>query len=440
MVLGTDDRPAKHWRVAVTGSMTASIRRSLPGAGILSGAAQVVRDPRIAGVLRAGPRVMDFLVRSHRRTTRIDSDDSIVAVRPTPALAAQAYLDELLIAALRHPDLLPREEDYAPAAADLRAARDLFDDRGWLERPADYHRDPPVPDDARASRERVLGFGYEHTTFSSGWEPYPEEPGRTRWLEHLANRTAHTWVARAPGRDSGSWVVCVHGFGMGQKASLDLRAFRAAELHRLGVNVAVAVLPLHGQRASGRVRGEDLMTIDMVDSMHGMAQATWDVRRLISWLRECEGAERVGIMGQSLGGLIASLVASLEPDLTCAVAGIPVVDLPDLFRRHSPPAISQRAQQFGVLGTVADEVHRVVSPLAMSCAVAQERRYIYAGLADRMSTFGQARRLWLHWERPAFATYPGGHIGFYWSSSVKALVTEAMTSSYPEGRAAGRPG
>ncbi len=373
---------------------------------------------------------MDFLVRSHRRTSRVDTDDSIVAVRPTPALAAQAYLDEVLIAALRHPDLLPREADYAPAAADLQAARELFEARGWIDHPARYHRDPPAPDDVHVRHERVLGLGYEHTTFSSGWEPDPDEPGRARWLEHQANRTAHAWVARAPGPDSGSWIVCVHGFGMGQKASLDLRAFRATELHRLGLNVVVVVLPLHGPRASGRVRGEDLMTIDMVDSMHGMAQATWDVRRLIARLRQSEGAERIGIMGQSLGGLITALVASLDADLACAVAGVPVVDLPDLFRRHSPPGISERARDFGVLGSVADDVHRVVSPLAMSCIVPPGRRYIYAGLADRMSTFGQARRLWLHWDRPALATYPGGHIGFYWAKTVKSFVTEAMVASY----------
>ena len=114
VVLGTDDRPTKHWRVAVTGSMAAPIRQSLRGVGVLTGAARVVRDPRIAGMLRAGPRVMDFLVRSHRRTTRIDGDDSIVAVRPTPALAAQAYVDELLIAALRHPDLYPVRRTMRP--------------------------------------------------------------------------------------------------------------------------------------------------------------------------------------------------------------------------------------------------------------------------------------------------------------------------------------
>jgi dienelactone hydrolase len=406
-------------------------RQGPPSSGVIAGVARAIRDPRIAGVLRAGPRVVGFLARGRRRTAGIAADDSIIAVRPTLALAAQSYLDEVLIAALRHPDLLPKEDDYAPAAADLQDARELFAAKGWIDHPAGYHRDPPPPEDVRAGHEHVPGFGYEHTTFQSGWEPHPDEPGRPRWLEHQANQTAHAWVARAPGRDHGSWLVCVHGFGMGQKASIDLRAFRTAQLHRLGIHVAVAVLPLHGPRASGRVRGEDLMTIDMIDSMHGMAQATWDVRRLIRWLRDSEGAERVGVMGQSLGGLVAALVASLEPDLACAIAGVPVVDLPDLFRQHSPPAIALRAQQFGVLGSVADDVHRVVSPLAMSCLVAPERRYIFAGLGDRMSTFGQAHRLWLHWDRPALATYPGGHVGFFWSKAVKALVAEAVAASYP---------
>ena len=227
------------------------------------------------------------------------------------------------------------------------------------------------------------------------------------------------------------WLVCVHGFGMGASASMDLRAFRATQLHRRGINVIVPVLPLHGPRASGRVRGEDLMTIDLVDSMHGMAQATWDMRRVIRWLRETHGARHVGIIGYSLGALVASLVASVEDDLACVIAGIPVVDLPDLFRRHSPARIARLADAYGVLGQAADDVHRVVSPLAMDCRVPFERRFLFAGLGDRMSTFGQARRLWLHWDRPTLTTYAGGHVGFYWSGAVKRLVDDAISRSFP---------
>ena len=151
----------------------------------------LARDPRVMGVLRAGPRVGLFLARGNRRTASVGPDDSIVPVRPTPSLALQAYLDEVLIALFRHPDLLPRPADYAPAAADVADIRELFSTCGWLEQPAQYHRKPPMPDDIRAWHGRAAGLGYEHVTFTSGWEPDPEEPGRNRWLSHEANRTVH---------------------------------------------------------------------------------------------------------------------------------------------------------------------------------------------------------------------------------------------------------
>ena len=250
-------------------------------------------------------------------------------------------------------------------------------------------------------------------------------------MSHEANRTVHAWVSRAPGRGHNSWLMCGHGFGMGTSASTDLRAFRVKELHRRGINVVVPVLPLHGPRASGRVRGEDLMTIDMVDSMHGMAQAAWDLRRVIRWLRESQDAAAVGLIGYSLGALVAALVASLEGDLACVIAGIPVVEPARALPPTQPPARHRARRRPRRSGAGADDAHRVVSPLAMDCKVPVDRRYIFAGLADRMSTFGQARRLWLHWGRPALAAYPGGHVGFFWSSAVRRLVEGALTDSFP---------
>ena len=139
----------------------------------------------------------------------------------------------------------------------------------------------------------------------------------------------------------------------------------------------------------------------------------------------------MGVIGYSLGALVAALVASFEDDLACVIAGIPVVSLPELFRRHSLPPVTGLAEAHGVLGPTADDAHRVVSPLAMDYRVPSDRRYIFAGLADRMSTFGQARRLWLHWGRPALAAYPGGHVGFFWSRAVRKLVEGALTDAFP---------
>src|SRR5260370_32397170 len=103
---------------------------------------------------------------------------------PAAAVALHALLDELLIAMFRHPGLLPREDDYAAAGADVTSFRELCLDRGWLDEPTRYHQDPAPPDDVSARREARPGLSYEHVTFTSGWEPDPDESGRDRWLTH----------------------------------------------------------------------------------------------------------------------------------------------------------------------------------------------------------------------------------------------------------------
>src|SRR5487761_279582 len=399
---------------------------------VVGGAWRVARraasDPRTVGVLQAAPKAVAFLSHAAARTARVATDDSIVPVRATAGLAAQVWLDEVVIAAFRHPRLIPDDDAFVQAAADVVAMRALMDDRGWLTDPRSYHRAPGAPESVVLRRRSVPGMHYEHLAFPSGWEPHPGEPGRDRWMGYVANRTAHAWIARSA-RPSSSWIVCVHGFGMGANALFDFNAFRAAQMVRGGVNVAVVVLPMHGPRAHGRVAGEGFMSIDVVDSMHGLAHAAWDVRRVISWLRAEQGAERIGLFGQSLGGHVVSLTASLEKDLSCVIAGIPVVDLVDLFRHHSPPVLSRRATSSGVLGPEADDVHRVVSPLALECAVEPGGRFVFGGLGDRMATFRHAHQLWLHWGRPRLATYGGGHVGFFFNGGVRQFVAEALQDS-----------
>src|SRR5207245_11204950 len=137
---------------------------------------------------------------------------------------------------------------------------------------------------------------------------------------------------------------------------------------------------------------------DRIHSVPAMAQAAWNIRRAIRWIRATAGAETpVGLYGLSLGGYVAALVASLEEDLDCVIAGIPATDIPDLYRRHSSPALRRRALAAGALGPEAIAVHSVVSPLVLRPKLPREGRFVFAGLGDRMSTAEQARRLWRHW-------------------------------------------
>jgi dienelactone hydrolase len=212
---------------------------------------------------------------------------------------------------------------------------------------------------------------------------------------------------------------------------MDLRAFRARRLrNQLGVNVLVPVLPLHGPRQRPDANpGEGFMSIDLIDSVHGFAQAAWDVRSAIRWIRHHDASARVGVYGLSLGGYTAALTASLEDDLACVIAGIPATDLVDLYRRHSPVAVRRRARECGALGSEATAVHRVVSPLVLQPKPPRDRRYLFAGRGDRMSTAAQATRLWEHWGRPRMAWYPGGHVGFFWAGDVSRFVEDALAES-----------
>jgi len=383
---------------------------------------RVVRDPRTLDVAKALPKTVGFLAATRRRQQPIL--DGREPGRLSFGLAAQVLLDEVMMAGLKDPKLLPRGDDFPRAGASIRAAHALYEREGWLADPATYHRTPHAPSQATIADGRALGVRYKHVIFPSDYSPRSDEPGRDRWLAQAPNTNVHAWMLEHRGEPR-PWLVCLHGFGMGQPG-VDLRAFRALQLHRLGLNLLLPVLPLHGPRAVSDIRGDGFMSVDLVDSVHGLAQAAWDARRAMGWLRGVHGAQEIGVYGLSLGGYVAALVAALEPDLACVIAGIPCTDFPSLYRRHSPAHVRRAAEAHGAMGAMANEVHRVVSPLALPPLVDHDRRFIFGGIGDRMSTFHQARRLWEHWERPTLGAYNGGHVGFFLSGEAKTFVTDAL--------------
>jgi hypothetical protein len=232
---------------------------------------------------------------------------------------------------------------------------------------------------------------------------------------------------RHPGPDR-PWLVCVPGYRMGHPA-VDFAGFRARWLYReLGLNVAIPVMPLHGPRRIGRRGGDGYLSGDFLDTIHAQSQAIWDIRRLIAWLRE-EGAPRVGVQGVSLGGYTTALLASLEEDLDCAIAGIPAVDFLRLARSHAPAILLRVARAMGIRFDRIELLLRVISPLAHTPRVPRTRRYLYAGVADRLAPPDHALDLWNHWDRPRFEWYHGSHVSFLWERGVRDLLEEALTDS-----------
>jgi hypothetical protein len=350
---------------------------------------------------------------------------------PTPpfslGFATKMALDEIFFLTEALSAKLVSVRDRSRIADELTATLAFFESQGFLAAPARYHLDPAplVPASMHAATSR--GLRYTHLTFASEYEPHAGEPGRERWLGYERNRTGHAWLLQHPGKPR-PWLVCVHGYRMGFPLA-DFLGFPAAWFHHeLGLNVAFPVLPLHGPRKMGMRTGDGFLSGDYLDTIHLQTQAVWDIRRLSEWLRSEDGMP-VGAYGLSLGGYTATLLASLDPALTCVIAGIPASDYVGLTRWVLPAWLLQLAAYAGVTLDRIEQIVRVVSPLALDPRVPWDRRFLYAATGDRLVPPATVRALWEHWGRPRLDWYAGSHTSFGWESTVQGLLLDALTGS-----------
>ena len=344
----------------------------------------------------------------------------VPAVEPTPGLIAEALADgtfSLLVSLVLG---MPDPQDVRRGHHELLAMREFLTRNGWFNDPSGYHRTPPplraVSQIPRRIRHLGSGVGwrvdYTELSFESEYEPHPGEPARERWLSQEDNGTAVAYVlehvadhprARRP------WLVCTHGFGMGQPG-VNLTGLMARWIHEdLGLNVLMPVLPLHGPRSGTRMSGGGLLQPEFASVLHMFSQAVWDIRRMVDWIRSRSDAP-VGLYGISLGGYAVSLASAFIDDLACVIAGIPAVDFASLARDNEPWAFKAYGGDLQTDWSLVNHVMYPVSPLTFEPRAPVEKRFIYAGVADRVSRPDQARGLWRHWGRPQIEWLSSGHV------------------------------
>jgi len=353
-------------------------------------------------------------------------------VRPTLSLAAHALLDEVLVSVFRVFRGLPDAEVFEKIEREVAGALEFYEQHGWLEDPERFFAAPPALSEVNVRRAGKGERSHERISFDSEYAPYPGAPGAERWLSYTANQREYALVLRHD--EPRPWLVCVHGSEMG-RADIDLRLFRAWHLHEdLGLNVVLPVLPMHGPRKRGLPKGAAFPGENLVDNVHATAQAVWDVRRLVSWIRSQEPGSPIGLNSMSLGAYIASLVASLEDGLTCAILGVPMIDLIQVFGYHAGFADDDPRRR---MLTLAEPIGRMLSPLSLVPRVPPQGRFVYSGIADQVvHPRAHAVRVWEHWGKPEVVWYHGGHLTFFRAGPVHEFIDDALVQSGLVDRAA----
>jgi pimeloyl-ACP methyl ester carboxylesterase len=290
---------------------------------------------------------------------------------------------------------------------------------GWMELSLQAAEDLgsffPLPDPppliAARRRGELPGGWIEDLRFSSAdYAPW-RESSRQALERFPRNRTAHARHLRheAPGHPALLWL---HGWGMGGSYALEARLCRARRLFELGLDVYLCVQPFHGPRLPRGVlfAGELYPSTDVGLTNEGMMQTAWELRALMARHRRICGG-RAGVMGLSLGGYVAAVMATVAPELAFAICLLPVADVPALMWSNGQDTEHRRrAEREGVVFDDFCQSMALHAPLAHPPALPPERLLLVGARGDRIIPPAHTRALWEHWGRPRLHWYPGGHV------------------------------
>lgn len=363
--------------------------------------------PSLGELTVMGRRVVGTVVPSGRvRDAHRWAEQGLSPTQRHLRQAASGFTDELFLNVIRAMSSKVAVREMDRVLEETFAALDIYRSRGWLD-PGVLHQNPEAMD-ATSTEITVRGHHWRRLEDRRPWEPLAESPGAERWLSYPggSRAVAHVRMHREPR----PWLVMVHGAYMGD-VKIDTRIFNVEDLfHRLGFNIALPSLPLHGSRKAKGTLSKSLPSLDTMDNIHGITQAVHEVRSLLGWIRREQPGQRLGIYGVSLGGYVTSLVAGLEEPLDVLVAGVPAVDFQAVFLAQTPPSV-RLTDWFRAFHAATVELNRPLSPLAVTPATPVESRYLYAARGDRvLPPATQALRLWEHWGRPESYWFDGGHV------------------------------
>jgi pimeloyl-ACP methyl ester carboxylesterase len=201
-------------------------------------------------------------------------------------------------------------------------------------------------------------------------------------------------------------ALLIHGY-MAGNYQVEARLWPVQRFLRSGYDVAFFTLPFHGVRANPARRGApEFPGADPRFSNEGFRQVIGDLRNFMAWLRE-QGHPEIGVMGMSLGGYTAALLATVQDDLAFCVPVIPLASLADFAREQGElsAAPEAEAQEHALL----ERIYRVVSPVDRRPRIAPARTLVVAAKADRITPVAHARKLAAHFGAP-LVSWHGGHL------------------------------
>ena len=115
--------------------------------------------------------------------------DELPIARPTIALAAQAFRDEVVLMGLKARRPVSRTDVFERITLEVAAGLEFYGQRGWLDNPERFFVEPPALSDVTVRKAKGRKPSLYRLSFDSGYTPDPGEPGAQRWQTYSVEQS-----------------------------------------------------------------------------------------------------------------------------------------------------------------------------------------------------------------------------------------------------------
>jgi dienelactone hydrolase len=234
------------------------------------------------------------------------------------------------------------------------------------------------------------------------------------------NNTVHGRFYRSPG----PWLerptaILLHGWNDAIHHHIRFPHL-AAQFNRNGLNAVTLEAPFHFQRRPRQLGAwSNFLCPDIFRTVEAMRQEISEIRAFAGWLRR-QGCPAVGLVGVSLGVLMAGLTVCHDARFSCAVLLVPVARLDRMleeapFCRHIRLAWNGRPVEAGKLNLT--EVRPVI-PL--------QNILLIEGIHDLFVRAETMEELWRAWDKPEIWRLRQGHISVLAAPGLHGRIIDWM--------------
>ena len=221
------------------------------------------------------------------------------------------------------------------------------------------------------------------------------------------NNTVHAEYFRPSGGGRRPAVIVLHILG----ADFALSRYIAARLADRGVAALFVKLPYYGERRP-EAGGKRFLSADIERSVLAMRQGVCDVRRAAAWLaaRPEIDPDRLGVTGVSLGGIVSSVAAAVDPTINRVALLLAGGDLAHIL--WSMPESAKYQEAWVASGRTFADLKAMTDPFdprTYAPRLAGKRVLMIAGNVDEVIPPASTRALWEAAGRPPITWYDCGH-------------------------------